>query len=144
MFTQDRDSLRRYFLDAWRKAREGASLEPLEQQIAGIVRAHPEYHALLDDGGSVLTRDFLPEDGQTNPFLHLSLHLAVLEQVATDRPAGIRALYQRLVSRTGNPHGAEHRIMDCLAESIWEAQRAGRALDEAAYLACLQRGSTAG
>jgi hypothetical protein len=144
MFTQDRDRMRRYFLDVWRKARQGASLEPLEQQIAGIVRAHPEYHALLGDGGNALTREFLPGDGQANPFLHLSLHLAVLEQVGTDRPAGIRAIYQRLVSRTGDPHEAEHRIMDCLAESIWEAQRAGRAPDETAYMACLQRGSTAG
>lgn len=141
MFTQDRDAMRRYFLEAWRKAREGMPLEPLEAQIAAIVRAHPEYHALLDDADAALTRDFVPEGGQVNPFLHLSLHLAILEQVATDRPAGIRASYQRLAADTGNPHEAEHRIMDCLAESLWEAQRSGSEPDERAYLGCLQRGS---
>ena len=139
MFTPDRDAMRRYFLDAWHKAREGAPLEPLEEQIAAVVRAHPEYHKLLDDVDAALAREFRPEDGETNPFLHLSLHLAILEQVATDRPPGIRAIYQRVAHASADPHDAEHRIMECLAESIWETQRAGRAPDEGAYLECLRR-----
>jgi len=140
MFTQDRDSMRRFFLDAWRKARDdGAQIEPLEEQIASVVRAHPEYHTLLDDPDAALSRDFLPESGATNPFLHLSLHLAILEQVTTDRPPGIRTVYHHFVAAEGNPHQAEHRIMDCLAQALWEAQRSGRPPDESAYMECLQR-----
>jgi hypothetical protein len=81
MFTQDRDSLRRFYLDAWRKAGDGAPLESLERQIAEVVRPHPEYHPLLENRHATLSRNFLPEDGEVNPFLHLSLHIAILEQV---------------------------------------------------------------
>jgi hypothetical protein len=139
MFTQDRDSVRQFFLDAWRKAREGAPLEPLEQQIAQVVRSHPEYHALFENAEAALSREFLPEDGEGNPFLHLSLHIAILEQVTTDRPPGMREAYQRLVAQTADVHETEHRIMECLARLLWEAQSANRPPDEGAYLACVQR-----
>jgi hypothetical protein len=139
MFTQDRDLMRRFFLDAWRKAQDGEPLEPLERQIAEAVRAHPEYHALFDDPEAAAVRDFPPEAGEGNPFLHLSLHLAILEQVTTDRPPGIRDAYRRVGAQTGDAHEAEHRIMDCLAEAIWVAQRDNTPPDETAYLACVQR-----
>jgi len=131
--------MRRFLLNAWRKAGEGAPLEPLEEQIVGVIRAHPEYRALLEDSDAALSRDFPPESGETNPFLHLSLHLAILEQVATDRPPGIRTAYRHLVAAEGDAHQAEHRIMECLAQALWEAQRAGRPPDETAYLGCLER-----
>lgn len=139
MFTQDRDTLRRFFQEAWRKARTGEAMEPLEEQIAAVARHHPEYHPLLEGGEEARMREYPPEAGETNPFLHLSLHVAILEQVGTDRPPGVRAAYQRLVRGTGDAHEAEHRIMDCLAEAIWTAQREGRAPDEGSYLECLQR-----
>jgi hypothetical protein len=139
MFSQDRDSLRRYLAVAWAKARSGEPLEPLEHQIADLVRDHPEYQPLLADPNTAIGRDFAPEVGQTNPFLHLGLHLAVLEQFATDRPAGIRDIYQTLVRRSGEAHQAEHLAMECLAQALWEAQRGQRPPDEAAYLACLAR-----
>lgn len=139
MFSNDRDAMRRIWTDAWRKARTGSPLEPLEQQLAAVIQAHPEYHALLAGGEGAMARDFPPEAGETNPFLHLGLHLAILEQVATDRPSGMRAIYQRIAQATGDAHRAEHRIMECLAQSLWEAQRAGSAPDEPGYLACLQR-----
>lgn len=139
MLLHDRDAMRRYLLDAWRKAREGLPLEPLEGQIAGIVRAHPEYHDLLEDREAALSEDFLPDEGATNPFLHIGLHLAILEQVATDRPPGIRVIYQRIAASRADPHEAEHEIMHCLAEALRQAQRAGRPPDERAYLACLRR-----
>jgi len=104
-----------------------------------VIQAHPEYHALLEGEDRALARDFLPEHGETNPFLHLGLHLAILEQVATDRPPGIRALYQRVAQGSGDAHRAEHRIMECLGQSLWEAQHAGRPPDEQGYLACLRR-----
>jgi len=140
MFSQDRNVLRRTYRDAWRKAHAGQPLEPLERLIAEVVTQHPEYQSLLESGDEALDRDWLPEHGETNPFLHLSLHLAILEQVQTDRPAGIRALYRQLMqAESGDVHAAEHRIMDCLAEAIWQAQRDGREPDMQRYLGCIER-----
>jgi hypothetical protein len=139
MFTQDRSSVRRFLIDAWRKARAGEPLDALERQIADVVRQHPEYHGTLTDADVVEDKDFPPEAGQTNPFLHLGLHLAILEQVTTDRPPGVRALYQRITAKAMDTHEAEHEMMECLALGLWEAQRAGREPDETAYIECLRR-----
>ena len=114
-------------------------LEPLEHQIASLVREHPEYQALLADPEAAIEHEFTPEGGKTNPFLHLGLHLALLEQVTTDRPRGIRDQYRRLVQRTGDVHAAEHLAMECLARTLWDAQRGQCQPDEAAYLECLER-----
>ncbi|ROR35049.1 DUF1841 family protein [Inmirania thermothiophila] len=137
MFTTDRTRLRRYFREAWRRHCAGEPLEPLQRQIAGVVARHPEYHRWLEDE-EALARDFHAELGEANPFLHLSLHLALEEQLATDRPRGIVALYRRLLARSPDAHAAEHRMMECLARTVWEAQQAGREPDEADYLACLR------
>ena len=138
MFSQDRTALRRVYIDAWRKAQAGEPLQPLEQQLTEIIQRHPEYHGLLDAGVDALDRDWLPEQGESNPFLHMSLHSAVLEQVTADRPPGIRALYQRMIQHClGDVHEAEHRLMDCLAEIMWRAQRDGREPDPAALLRCI-------
>jgi hypothetical protein len=139
MFSQDRDSMRRYFLDAWRKARSGEPLEPLEHQIADVIRNHPEYHELMGSPDTALVREYLPENGETNPFLHMSLHIAILEQVGTDRPAGIRDLYQRLVKSAGDNHAAEHKIMECLAQGVWETQRSKQPFVEQYYVECIRR-----
>jgi hypothetical protein len=136
---QSREELRRAYLDAWRRSRAGAVLSPLEAQIAAAIAEHPEYHAWLEGGEAALAEEFGPERGRTNPFLHLGMHLAIREQVATDRPAGIRALHASLAMRSGDPLEAEHRMMEALGETLWEAQRAGRAPDEQAYLERLQR-----
>jgi hypothetical protein len=139
MFGQDRDSLRRFFLDAWRKRQAGEPLEPLQQLIAEVVGQHPEYHALLDDPDGALAAEFTPEGGQSNPFLHMGMHITLAEQLGSDRPAGIRDLYQRIAPPGADRHQAEHRMMECLGLVLWEAQREGRAPDEQAYLACLRR-----
>ena len=139
MFSPDRDTLRRYLASAWHKSEAGLALEPLEQQIAALVRQHPEYQPLLADPDVAITYEFTPEVGDSNPFLHLGLHLALLEQITTDRPPGIRDHYQRLMRRSGDTHTAEHLAMECLAQALWEAQRAQRQPDEAAYLECLAR-----
>ena len=123
---------RRFFCEVWRKHRAGTALEPLEGMVAHIIAAHPEYHGLLDDP-DVLDQDYTPESGRGNPFLHMGLHIAILEQLAADRPSGIRDIYRQLTQR-GDPHDVEHRMADCLAEGIWEAQRNGTAPDESAYL----------
>ena len=139
MFSQDRDQLRRFYVETWRKAKSGAPLEPLEQLIGELIGLHPEYHPMLEDADAALGKEFLPEMGESNPFLHLGLHIALREQVSTDKPAGIAALYHRIVAKTGEVHEAEHVMMECLAEMIWQVQRSGTPPDEQAYLACLKK-----
>ncbi|MGH8176531.1 MAG: DUF1841 family protein [Steroidobacter sp.] len=136
--TQSREQLRRVYIVAWRKRREGLPMEPLEMQIADVVALHPEYHAALERPDEEVDRDYTPESGESNPFLHMGLHLAVRDQVATDRPAGMRAAFEALARRLGSRHDAEHRFIECLAEAMWEAQRAGLPPDETAYLRKVQ------
>ena len=136
IFGQDRNELRRMYRDAWQKYSDGKPLSPLEAQIAAVIAEHPEYRdAIAGD----LQQDYAVEGGQTNPFLHMGLHLGIREQVATDRPAGIAAVFAALAARHGNAHDAEHAMIDCLEETLWEAQRQNRAPDEQQYLESLQR-----
>jgi hypothetical protein len=136
---QDRDRLRRHYLEAWRKHRAGTPLEPLEHQLVSVIEQHPEYHPLFEADPQGLARDYPPESGQSNPFLHLGLHLAIREQAATDRPPGILAVYRDLARRLGDAHQAEHRMLEKLGEALWFSQRSGRPPDEAAYLASLRQ-----
>lgn len=137
MFPMDRDKLRAMYRDAWQKHCAGNILSPLEAQIARVVEEHPEYRQAVespaDDG------DYLPEDGATNPFLHLGMHLAIREQVDTNRPPGIAAVFRQLAERAGDPLAAEHRMMEALGETLWEAQRNQSLPDESAYLERLRR-----
>ncbi len=132
IFGQDRNELRRMYIESWRKSETGAAMSPLEAQIAKVIADHPEYQPLMTD--AALESTFTPESGQTNPFLHMGLHLAIREQVATDRPPGIAAIFNALLVRTGDTHEAEHKALECLAETLWEAQGANAMPDEAAYL----------
>jgi len=137
IFGQNRQELRQMYVDAWRKSNDGQVLSPLESQIATVVQEHPEYHSILES--PPLDADFQPEGGQTNPFLHMGLHLAIREQVSTNRPPGIATIHRRLSQKTGDAHGTEHQMIDCLAESLWEAQSTNQAPDEQKYLERLQR-----
>jgi hypothetical protein len=114
-------------------------LEPLEHQLVSVIEQHPEYHPLLEDDPQALGRDYTPESGQSNPFLHLGLHLAIREQVATDRPQGIAAVHRTLSRQLGDVHEAEHRMLERLGEALWLSQRTGRPPDEATYLESLRR-----
>lgn len=111
LFSNDRQSHRRVFITAWEKAQTGQTLAPLEHQIVQVLRQHPEYQAFMRHGDAALERDFHPQQGETNPYLHLSLHLAIQDQLQLDQPAGIRGLYQELLKITGDAHETEHRIM---------------------------------
>jgi hypothetical protein len=139
MISTDRNQLRHVFFEAWRKHRSGEHQEPLEEMVSQVIQQHPEYHGLLDNQEQSLERDFLPEDGQTNPFLHMAMHLTLIEQVSTDRPLGISKLYRRLCQRKGEVHLAEHQLMECLGRILWEAQTANRMPDELGYLDCIKR-----
>lgn len=129
IFGQDRNELRQMYVDAWRKYRQGGVLSPLEAQIADVVREHPEYH---DAVAGERPAEIPPNT--TNPFLHMGLHMALREQLGTDRPPGIAALFDDYLSRCGDRHTAEHRFIECLAETLWEAQNRGVAPDEEQYL----------
>lgn len=141
LFTPTKDDVRRFFRETWRKHRAAELLTPIEALALDWIIEHPEYHGELaypeDDS------EYRIEDGRTNPFLHLSMHLAITEQLSIDQPPGIRAAYERLVLRHGDEHRAAHAVMECLGEVVWTAQRAGQALppDEmsARYLECLAR-----
>jgi hypothetical protein len=133
---QQRDALRRMYLEAWQRHSEGLPLTPLQAQVADVVALHPEYHSLLTP--DALDRDWTPEQGQTNPFLHMGMHLALREQVSTDRPKGIRDVHTLLVRRHDSAHEAEHLMMEPLGAALWDAQRQGVAPDEQRYLAALR------
>jgi hypothetical protein len=135
---QSRDQLRRMYLEAWRKFSQRAPLEPLEAQVAAVIAEHPEYIAWLESDDA-LNAEFSPEGGQQNPFLHMGLHLAIREQVATNRPQGIADIHTALSKRMGSEHAVEHAMLEPLAQTIWEAQRNGRAPDEQLYLERLRK-----
>lgn len=136
IFSQDRSELRKMYRDAWRKHCDKQPLSPLEAQIAAVIEWHPEYHA--DVAGDDLDRDFTPDGGKTNPFLHMGLHLGIREQVATNRPTGIAAIHAALLARHGDAHSAEHDMIEALAETLWEAQSSNAPPDEQKYLQRLQ------
>jgi hypothetical protein len=142
MFGQDRNQLRQMYLDAWRKQQNGELLQPLEAMIAEVVAMHPEYHALLAQDSTALEKDFLPELGESNPFLHMGMHIAIREQLASDRPAGIATAYKTLLLRLQDAHQVEHQLMECLGHSLWQAQQNQSAPDEGQYLRCVQQLAT--
>ena len=135
---ESRSDTRRAFFDVWKKLQASVPLTALEGIIADVIRLHPEYHALLEQGDEVLDKDWLPEGGETNPFLHMGMHIALHEQLSIDRPAGIKAAYAALLQKTGDVMQTEHAILECLGETLWRAQRENRLPDEQAYLACIK------
>lgn len=144
MFNPSRDQARLFFIDAWRKHLQRLPLTPLELIAADLVKIHPEYHGLLGDGAGdpeVLAREWMPEQGEANPFLHLSLHLAVEEQLSIDQPPGLCAIFNGLQTRLGDRHEALHVVLECLGETVWRAQRDRAPPDGAAYLECLRHRS---
>ncbi len=138
IFSGDRKQMREFFRSAWQKQQSGAPLQPLEQLVATVVAEHSEYHAYLENEQAPET-EFNPAGGTTNPFLHMGMHIAIREQVATDRPSGIAAVHRSLCHRFASVGEAEHRMMECLGESLWRAQRENRLPDENAYLECLRK-----
>lgn len=140
MFNPSREQVRQFFTEAWSKYRQKQLLSPLENMAVNLMQQHPEYHQLLEDPDA-LHQDYTVEKGQTNPFLHLSMHLAIQEQLSIDQPPGIKSAYDRLVA-TLDPHEASHRIMEALGEVIWEAQRLKKPLDNERYIELIHRHAT--
>jgi hypothetical protein len=142
MFQPSQHDVRRFFCEVLRKQRAGEPLTPMEALAAPWVDAHPEYHGDLDDVNAALAAVYTVEDGRTNPFLHLSMHLSISEQVSIDQPTGIRQAFELLAARRGSAHEAHHEIMECLGEMIWASQRSATPPDGLAYLDCVRRRAT--
>jgi len=138
MYSQDRNQIRTFFRSAWKKYTDKQPAEPLEILIGDVISIHPEYHNMLENDSDELDKDYQPEEGQTNPFLHMGMHITLREQYNSNRPDGIQALYKKILIKTGDPHKAEHMMMDCLAENLWKAQKNGELPDEKAYLDCIK------
>src|SRR5690606_39180754 len=123
-----------FFCEVLAKDRAAQVLTPLEAQAAEWIRQHPQYHADLGDVEAAVGTMYQVEEGRTNPFLHLSMHLSITEQLSIDQPPGIRAAVETLAHRLNSWHEAHHQVMECLGEMIWESQRSGQPPDGALYL----------
>ncbi|MEX8497054.1 MAG: DUF1841 family protein [Leptothrix ochracea] len=134
MFTPSQNDVRTFFCTAWRKHVEGTPRDAMETLAAGWIAEHPEYHAIFLDLETALATVYHVEEGQTNPFLHIAMHLSISEQCSIDQPRGIRAAVERLAAKRDSLHTAHHEVMDCLGEMIWASQRAGLPPDPHAYL----------
>lgn len=139
LFNPSRDEARNFLFGSWRKRRAGELLTPLEDLAAQLIAKHPEFHGVLENQEAHSDKDYLPEHGATNPFLHLMMHLAIEEQISINQPAGIRAHFTRLTRRLESEHEAQHCMMECLSEMIWQAQRNRTQPDAAVYVACLEK-----
>jgi hypothetical protein len=141
MFGNNRNELRQVYLSCWQLKKNKLPMDPMQEVVANIVELHPEYHELLENEDS-LDKDFSAETGESNPFLHMSMHIALHEQISTDRPEGIDDCYQKLCKLHGGAHDAEHAMMECLGEALWLAQRNKTSPDEKNYLNCLKKLTT--
>ena len=135
MFAPSQADVRRFFCEAARKRREALPLTPIETLAADWIAEHPEYDTALAAVYDV-------EDGRTNPFLHLSMHLSITEQIAIDQPRGIKQAYELLAARRGSAHDAQHEVMECLGEMIWASQRSGLPPDGQTYIEAVRRRAT--
>ena len=139
MFSPTQSDVRGFFVEARRKRLGGLPLTPLETIAADWTDGHPEYAADLADADAAREETYGADSGRENPFLHLSMHLSISEQVGIDQPAGIRAAFLQLATRLGSQHAAQHEVMECLGRMLWEAQRSGRPPDGEAYVDCVRR-----
>ncbi len=139
MFNPSQHDVRRFFCETFRKHRAGEILTPLEAIARDWIVQHPEYHEDLADIEQALTAEYAVEQGQSNPFLHLSMHLSISEQISIDQPRGIHAVYLALAKKRNSEHEAHHDIMECLGQMIWTAQRNGSPPDGAAYIENIRR-----
>jgi len=136
---ESRSDTRQTFFDVWKKMQAELPMTALESIIADVIRLHPEYHALLDSDTGYLDKDWLPEGGETNPFLHMGMHIAIREQLSIDRPPGIKVAYEALLAKTRDVMQTEHQMLECLGETLWRAQRENRMPDEQLYLKLVRK-----
>ncbi len=139
MFAPSQHDVRRFFCETASKLRDGRPLTALEALAAQWINEHPEYRTDLADLDAALAASYTVEDGRTNPFLHLAMHLSISEQLSIDQPHGIRQAFELLAARRGSAHAAQHEVMECLGEMMWTSQRSGLPPDGEAYIDCVRR-----
>lgn len=139
LFNPSRDEVRDFFFNTWTKFKQMQALSELEKIAISVIQMHPEYHSILDTPEQYKQQAYFPEQGQTNPFLHMSLHLSILEQISINQPIGIAAIYAELKIKYQEEHSAQHDVLDCLGETIWLAQQNKTGLDTAYYLELLNK-----
>ncbi len=139
LFGQDRNQLRQVYFQSWHKFKNKLPIEPMESLIANLIQQHPEYHDFFNQSEDNQDKDFSPEMGQSNPFLHLGMHISIQEQLGTQRPPELATLYHSLCTKLGDNHEAEHQIMDCLGEMLWTAQRNNQPPNETTYIECIKK-----
>ena len=142
MFQPSQADVRRFFCTIHAKQRGGMPLDAMEFVAAPWIAEHPEYHPELTDVEAAVAAMYSVEEGRSNPFLHLSMHLSIQEQVAIDQPSGIRQAVELLATRRNSLHDAHHEVMECLGEMIWASQRSGLPPDGQAYIDCVRRRAT--
>ena len=142
LFNPTRDEVRDFFFDTWLKYKRHQMLTDLEKIGLGVMLMHPEYHLILDAPERFKHQEYFPELGETNPFLHMSLHLSILEQISINQPHGIASIYEKLKNNHQDEHNAQHDVLECLAEAIWLAQHHNTGLDSAHYLQLVQKKAT--
>lgn len=139
LFNPSRDDVRDFFFNTWDKFKQQLILTDLEKIAVGVIEMHPEYQLILDMPEKYKQQDYFPEQGETNPFLHMSLHLSVLEQLSINQPPGIINIYEKLKISYQEEHSAQHDVIDCLTETIWQAQKNKTVIDAAYYLQLLNK-----
>lgn len=139
LYNPSRDQARQFLFDAWGKFKQHLPLTDLEKIAVEVIQMHPEYHVVLDSPERYMNQQYFPEMGETNPFLHLSLHISVIEQISINQPMGITQVYDKLLQRYNDKHKAQNDLLECLAETIWQAQRNNMPLDSENYLNLLKQ-----
>ena len=139
MFNPSQQDVRRFFCETFRKQQHKEILTPLEAIAADWIQQHPEYHDTLSDAEAALEASYSVDSGKTNPFLHLSMHLSISEQISVDQPPGIRKGFETLAHKLQSEHEGHHQIMECLGEMIWNAQRTGLPPDGQAYIEAIRK-----
>ncbi len=134
MFGQNREQMRAVFVGAWRQHQAGLPMQQLQLAVAAVIAEHPEYHALFNDEDKALHQDFTPDGGNSNPFLHMAMHLSLREQIATDRPPGIATVFKQLRGKSATSHDAEHAMLEVLGKHLWQSSRSGLPPDDASYI----------
>jgi Domain of unknown function (DUF1841) len=142
MFQPSQHDVRAFFCGAHAKQRDGTPLTPLEALAADWIAEHSEYHAELADLDIALAAVYDVESGRSNPFLHLSMHLTISEQVSIDQPRGIKQAFELLAAKRGSAHAAQHEVMECLGEMVWASQRSALPPDGERYIACVRQRAT--
>ena len=138
MFIQNRAESRAFFYNVWKKQKSRLSLDPLEVIIFDVISTHPEYHCYLDDEKSIYQNNSSAENAEINPFLHMGMHIALKEQINSNKPVGINVIFSKVVSKSVSVHDEEHKMMECLGKSLWKAQLENKLPDENEYLECLE------